>query len=237
VGDKEVISMKKDTINGTSRFKRFMNGRGFYVTLAACLLAAGGITVATFGEALFVSESATSQPEEGPRPVEQPVSDLPKPTTTVPTTTRPTTTTTAPQAADLYVLPMGNLVQKPFGDGQPMYCETMQDWRLHEGVDFAGEKGQTIKALADATVVSVTEDPLWGGIITLDHGMDVLSVYYGVAPTVKQGDTVKVGAPVGTLQEIPCECAQGAHLHLEMSIDGSRVDPVKALGRDVRYAE
>ena len=230
--------MDKEPIHKTSRWERLLNGRGFYVVLAACLLAAGGVAVATFGEAVFVSRPAASEPKEDTRPVEQPVSDLPKDTTTTTTTATTTvTTTTTTKSADLYILPMGNMVQKAYSDGQPQFCITMQDWRLHDGVDFVGEQGQAVKALADGTVSEVTEDPLWGTVLTVDHGMDVLSIYYGVLPTVKKGDTVKVGASIGTLGEIPCESAQGPHLHLEMSIDGRRVDPVKALGRDVRYVQ
>lgn len=229
--------MDKEPIHGTSRFKRFLNGRGFYVTLAACLVAAGGIAVATFGEALFVSEPVESDPGGDTYPVEQLVSDQPEDPTTTTTTTTTATTTTTTAAADLYVLPMGNAVQKPYSDGKLVYCKTMQDWRIHDGADFAGESGQTVKALADGTVAAVEEDPLWGTVITLDHGMDVLSLYYGVEPSVSVGETVKVGKAIGTLGEIPCEAAQGPHLHLEMSVDGNKVDPIKALGRDVRYVE
>ena len=39
------------------------------------------------------------------------------------------------------------------------------------------------------------------------------------------------------LATAPCECAQPAHLHLEMTVDGQPVDPVAALGLEVRYAD
>ncbi len=226
-------------IHETSRFKRFINGRGFYVALAACLVAVGGIAVATFGQTLFVSESGeSSSPNSDMKPVEQLVSDLPddrKTTTT--TTTDTTTTTTTAIAADLYILPFGNAVQKAYSDGQPAYSLTMGDWRTHNGTDFAGELGQKVKALADGKVTAVTESPLWGTVITVDHGMDVISRYYGVKPAVKAGDSVKVGDLLGTLIAIPCESADAPHLHLEMSIDGKTVDPVAAIGLEVRLVE
>ncbi len=226
-------------IHETSRFKRFINGRGFYVALAACLVAVGGIAVATFGETLFVTEDGeSSSPNSEMTPVEQIVSDLPddrKTTTTTATTTTTTTTTTA--TADLYILPFGNLVQKAYSDGQPAYSLTMGDWRTHDGTDFAGELGQTVKALADGKVTAVTDSPLWGTVITVDHGMEVISRYYGVKPAVKAGDSVKVGDLLGTLIAIPCESADEPHLHLEMSIDGKTVDPVAAIGLEVRTVE
>ena len=224
-------------VHEPSRFKRFINGRGFYVALAACLLAVGGLAVATFGETLFVTEGGESSPNSDTKPVEQIVTNLPdeRKTTTSATTTTTTTVTTA--AADLYILPFGNLVQKVYSDGKPAYSVTMGDWRTHDGVDFAGELGQKVKALADGKVTAVSESPLWGTMITVDHGMDVISRYYGVKPAVKVGDSVKVGETLGTLTAIPCESADAPHLHFEMSIDGKTVDPVAAIGLEMRYAQ
>lgn len=225
-------------IHESSRFKRFINGRGFYVALAACLLAVGGAAVATFGETLFVREGGEASPNSQTTPVEQIVSDLPddrKTTTTTTTTAAATTTTTA--AADLYILPFGNAVQKAYSDGHPAYSLTMGDWRTHDGVDFAGELGQKVKTLADGKVTAVTDSPLWGTVITVDHGMDVISRYYGVKSAVKAGDSVKVGDVLGSLIAIPCESADAPHLHLEMSIDGITVDPVAAIGLEVRTVE
>mgnify|MGYP003315715624 CR=1 FL=1 len=42
---------------------------------------------------------------------------------------------------------------------------------------------------------------------------------------------------IGTLGEIPCEVAQSAHLHLEMTIDETAVDPVEVIGKEVRNGE
>ncbi len=229
-------------IHESSRFKRFINGRGFYITLAACLLAVGGIAVATFGETLFVSEpqEASSTASEL-QPVEQIVTGQPddrKTTTTTTTTTAATTTTvTTTAAADLYILPFGNLLQKAYSDGKPAYSITMGDWRTHDGADFAGKQGERVKALADGTVTAVEESSLWGTVITVDHGMEVLSRYCGVKAAVKAGDTVKVGDTIGTLEAIPCEAGDAPHLHLEMQIDGNLVNPVTAIGLEVRHAE
>ena len=113
----------------------------------------------------------------------------------------------------------------------------MQDWRLHYGADFAGEEGQSVKAMAPGTVVSVENDALWGGVIEIDHGLGVVSRYCGAKPIVKVGDAVEGGAPIGDLQTVPCECAQPPHLHLEMLVDGFPIDPVSVITADVRYAD
>ncbi len=230
----------KQSSYGSSRFQRFINGRGFYAVLAACLLSVGGIALALVGQGLFtdapsdVSEPPASQAE----PVEQVVTNQPDDrTTTTTTTTAATTTTTTTKAADLYVLPFGNLLQKAYSAGQPAYCETMGDWRLHNGADFAGDLEQPVKALARGTVLSIEEDAMWGNVITIDHGMDVFSRYCGVKASVKQGEAVDVGKVIGKLVEIPCESAVAPHLHLEITVDGQIVDPVETLGREVRYPD
>lgn len=234
--------MDKQPIHNSSRFKKFINGWGFYVALGACLVAVGGIGLATFGGNLFgekVPENDLSTTE----PVEQIVQNQPdeRKTTTTPTETTTTTTTTTESkpvpAADLFVLPLTNTVQKAYSGDSPAYSITMKNWSLHTGTDFVGEKGQSVKALADGKVTQIGEDPLWGETLTVDHGVEVLSVYYGVHPTVAVGDSVHVGQEIGKLTDIPCEVAQGPHLHLEMIIDGERADPVTAIGREVRYVQ
>ena len=234
--------MDKQPIHGSSRFKRWITGSGFYMALAVCLLAIGGIAVATFAPGLLSQkpEDTESVPQQQ---VQKPVTDqiddrttTQRPTVTT-TTAAPTSTAAPSQAADLYMLPLGNAVQQPFSDSAPLYSVTMGDWRTHNGTDFEGETGQTVQALADGTVKAIGEDPFWGETLVIDHGVGVISYYYGVHATVEAGSTVKVGQAIGTLTTIPCESAQKPHLHLEMTVDGRNVDPVAALGREVRSAQ
>ena len=216
---------------------RFWQGRGVYAALAVSLIGLGAVVAAMAARTIGGEEESSQPPVEM---VEQVVTDQPDTRTTTTTTTAATTTTTAAaeeEAADLYILPLSNTVQKPFSPTELLYCETMQDWRTHSGVDFAGEEGQTVKALANGTVVSVEKSLLWGGIVTIDHGVGVESRYYGVTATVQEGQSVEVGDSVGALSGVPCESAQTPHLHLEMSIDGEPVDPVTALAKEVRYGD
>lgn len=78
------------------------------------------------------------------------------------------------------MLPLGNEVLKAFSGGQPVYSETMKDWRTHNGTDFKGEIGAEVKAAADGTILKVENDPLWGGVIEIDHGFNIVSRYCGV---------------------------------------------------------
>lgn len=238
--------MRNDRKSG---WKRFFTGKGFYVALAVCLVAVCGVAVATFVDTLpkTQEESSGTPGTSSPlvtsptteQPVDNPVSDVPyeRPTTTTPTTaaTKPPTTPVDTKPADLFMLPIGNEVLKPFSDGQPVYSETMQDWRTHNGTDFKGEKGTEVKAVADGTIRKVENDPLWGPVIEIDHGFQIISRYCGVtAKELTQGQKVKVGDVIGNLAEIPVEIVEEPHLHLEIQMEGKYVDPVAAIGRETK---
>lgn len=230
------------SIHKESWFKRLLNGKGFYAALAVCLLAIGVGAAAVVRKAAQKAPETEEPPISSVTPVEKNVTDVPDTRTTAPTTTTtaPKPTTTVAQeapAADLFILPVSNAVQKYYSDGEPVYSVTMQDWRTHDGADFAADEGANVRALADGTVTAVGEDPLWGETLTIDHGVGVSSTYIGVHATVAAGAKVKVGQNIGTIVTIPCEAAQAPHLHLEMTVDGERVDPVEALGRETHPAE
>ena len=231
--------MNKHRSSG-SRMSKFLRRNGVYLALVISLLAVGAVVIAGLTRQLTKLEE--KNPQNAQQQVEQKVTDQKDTRTTQSSTTttqvvKTTTTTAVSEAPSLYLLPLTNTVQKPFSSDGPLYCETMRDWRLHLGADFAGEEGQSVKAVAKGTVVAVVDDPLWGGTIEVDHGVGVITRYCGVKTIVKVGEVVEAGAIIGDLQTIPCECEQSAHLHLEMIVDGTPIDPVAAIGLDVRYAE
>ncbi len=243
--------MGKINFDEKSKFKKFLSGKGFYVALAACLVAVCGVAVGTFVNNLppvgadassapsTVSTKATAPTE---KPVDKPVTNVPDDrTTTASTTAKPTTAPsdvdTGTTPAELFVLPLTNEVLVEYSDGKQVYSNTMADWRTHNGVDFKGEKGQKVKALADGTILAVETDPLWGKTVTIDHGFGIKSRYCGVEPgDLKKGDKVEVSDIIGTLTDIPCELLDGPHLHLEITVNGEYTDPVEAIGREVKAA-
>lgn len=223
-----------------SRLTQFFHRNGVYLALLVSLLAVGAVVVA--GLTRHLTKPEQKNPQNAQQQVEQPVTGEKdtRTTTSVSTTTsieNSTTGTTALEAPHLYLLPLTNTVQKPFSSDGPLYCETMRDWRLHLGVDFAGEEGQQVKAVTRGVVIAVVDDPLWGGTIEIDHGVGVITRYCGVKTLVRVGDKVETGQIIGDLQQIPCECEQSPHLHLEMIVDGMPIDPVAAIALEVRYGE
>ncbi len=133
-----------------------------------------------------------------------------------------------------YMLPAGTDIVKDFSMGIPVFSDTMNDWRTHNGVDFGGNEGDSVLAAADATVTAVYEDTSWGGVIELDFGNGATAKYCGLqfdSITLAVGDTVKQGDTVGVLGKLPVEAKEGCHLHYEMRVDGVIADPLEVMGR------
>lgn len=126
----------------------------------------------------------------------------------------------------------GEVIAECFID-ELVYCSTMEDWRTHNGMDFAAEIGDAVLAAADGTVSKVYEDELLGVVVVVDHENGISSVYGNlqsydfirVGTEVKQGDIVGgVGKP-GAL-----EADKEPHLHFEVMADGEHKNPKEYLG-------
>lgn len=204
-----------------------------YAVMIVCLLAAG---LGAYGASKNPKDGRTTtestsytQPTNIPSQnvaANVPVSDVPYSETQIETEMQ-----TETEAQKQYVLPMGNFITKDYSDGAVVYSNTMQDWRVHNGIDFGDNRGQSVLAAADGKVQSVTTDTLWGTVVTVDHGNGVVAKYCGLEKdsTPEVGAEVEKGVVLGKLGEIPVESKDGPHLHLEITVNGSRVDPLKFL--------
>ena len=87
-------------------------------------------------------------------------------------------------------------------------------------------------AAADGTVLSVTEDPLMGVTVVLEHEGGYETCYASLGEVrVKVGDTVTVGQPLGTVGNTALmESAIGDHLHFGVTCGGVPMDPAVFLG-------
>lgn len=113
------------------------------------------------------------------------------------------------------------------------YNSTLNCYYEHVGIDVSAEVGAEVYCIADGKVEGVyTADILQGTQVVIDHGDGVKSVYSFVNPVenLKAGDTVKQGDVIATVAEATgCEYKDGAHLHLEMYVEGVNADPANYL--------
>ena len=205
-------------------------GKGFYIALAMCVLAVGGMAVSTFTDTMRTDEPSTvftTAPPTAATTSASPAAVLPATTVTTAAVTASATTVTAAPLPSV-VWPMGQETAAVFSE-TPIYSETMDDYRAHLGVDFVGEDGQTVCAATAGTVTVVEEDALWNGSLSVDHGDGTVSVYRGIDPTAREGDAVCAGDPIGVLIGVPCEQAETPLLHFELIRDGREADPLSWL--------
>lgn len=135
---------------------------------------------------------------------------------------------------DYYSLPLGTDILRDYNPTTPSYNATMGDWRTHGGVDFKGPDGSQIKAISTGTVTDISDDPMYGTVITIDHGNGVIARYCGLnkdVTEVKEGDKVKGGQLLGYLGKVPCEGADVSHLHFEIYYNDEMVDPLALMNK------
>ncbi len=105
------------------------------------------------------------------------------------------------------------------------------DGRNHKGIDLAAGAGTPIYAVADGTVVSSGYNGNYGYSVVVDHGNGVQTRYahasalnVAAGAAVRQGDVVAFVGRTGQ--------ATGNHLHFEVIINGTRVNPAPYLSLD-----
>lgn len=132
-----------------------------------------------------------------------------------------------------YSLPLGTDMGKDYSRGVPVYSPVMGDWRTHDGVDFNGAYGDGVKAVADGIVREISEDPIMGGTVVIDHGGGVVATYNGVIADseLKRGVIVSESEKIGEIGFIPGESdSEFPHIHLEIRVDGELCDPLEVMG-------
>ncbi len=123
-------------------------------------------------------------------------------------------TDSSPSASG-FIWPVSGPVVSPFG------------WRwgrMHEGVDIAAGYGTPIAAAASGTVIYAGWMGGYGNLIIIDHGGGIATAYAHQSSFAVGGGPVSQGQTIGY---IGCtgHCF-GPHLHFEVRINGSAVDPL-----------
>lgn len=104
----------------------------------------------------------------------------------------------------------------------------IQEGAFHPGLDFRGNRGDKIKATADAVVKKVTFDDDFGRHVLLTHGNGFETLYAHMQKAmVKEGDKVKRGQVIGLVGNTGR--STGPHLHYGVLYKGKLVDPMKYL--------
>ncbi len=115
-----------------------------------------------------------------------------------------------------WIWPVNGTLTSPFG----------YRWgRMHEGIDISVPEGTPIRAAKPGTVVIAAYTGGYGNYTCVDHGGGLSSCYahqssYAVSPgdSVEQGEVIGYSGNTGS--------STGPHLHFEIRVNGSAVDPL-----------
>lgn len=227
--------------------QRFIGSMGFYAIIALCLIAIG--VIAWFAVSKnnddMNNDNNNSEPLESynssgesyndisdVKPdssmseiVENQVSDIPYEDEE--NISEPESQT---QTVD-FVLPVEGKVIKGFSDTVLQKSATFGDMRLHLGVDLECKEKDSVKSVGSGTIANTEETDSFGKCITVDYGYGITVKYCGLSSfNFESGDSVRAGDALGIIGTIPCECADGYHLHIEAYKDGACVSPLSLLG-------
>lgn len=107
-------------------------------------------------------------------------------------------------------------------------------WSMHNGVDWAGPVGTPIKATAEGVVTFSGWMSGYGRVIEIRHAFGYETRYAHLSRmSVEVGDRVERGDVIGKMGS--SGRSTGSHLHYEVRIGGSAIDPAKFIeaARDV----
>ncbi len=135
-----------------------------------------------------------------------------------------------PEPVKKYHTPASGSLQKGYSEDVLVFSATMNDHRIHLGLDISGKVGDPVYALTDGTVEKVFSDPFMGKTVVISHGNGLKSYYMNLSeeiPTgITEGATVTGGSIIGAIGETAiAECADSPHLHFEIRVNDMRSDP------------
>ena len=131
-----------------------------------------------------------------------------------------------------FILPVSGALSKKHDSELQVYSTTMNDYRVHLGIDVLAPEGEPVCAVADGTVAQIWEDVRMGQCIAIQHAGDAVSVYKNVSAELPEGiiegAKVKAGQQIATVGATAMvEIADEPHLHFEVSVGGILEDPLE----------
>lgn len=152
-----------------------------------------------------------------------------KPKVVKPVTKAATTKKAAATATKIeFEMPVIGEVTFDYAVEKLAYSKTLEEWRAHEGIDLAADRGSNVKAAADGVVSEVKNDPRFGIVVILEHKNGLKTVYANLASDdmVSPNQKVKKGDIIGCVGNTAAfEASEQSHLHFEVLKNNENVSP------------
>ncbi len=217
--------MSNNNLKNSKFAENFRENRAVWITAITLLVALAAVAaVATVANRARRGEETSSVPVES-------------------TTKAPESSVTEPPVSDVlgklptFVLPASGKVTKSHDAEKQVFSATMNDYRVHLGVDIETQESAPVYAAADGTIAEIWEDPMMGQCIAVQHSGDAVSIYKNLTAEMAEG--IEAGAKVGSGQLLGyvgesamTELADEPHLHFELTVAGLQVDPLEYMDKD-----
>lgn len=132
---------------------------------------------------------------------------------------------------------------KPLSDGDRPWvvghfspnAPTDINHKFHNGVDLKAVKGTPVYPIASGVVKDVGSGGISGNYVTCLHENGNVQSFYGHLESIRasKGQKVTQSTPIGTVGETGNAKGRGAHLHYEVKVNGSLVNPLSIPGKAV----
>jgi murein DD-endopeptidase MepM/ murein hydrolase activator NlpD len=219
--------------------KKAKINRAIYITAVILL-----ISIAVIAGITSAANRAKKEPSETKPPQSTPEATLPDET---PNASSPNESeskpsededTSASSKLPTFVLPANGSLSVGHDPELQVFSPTMQDYRVHLGIDINTEVGAAVYAAADGKIEKIWQDPMMGTCLAVSHSGGAVSYYKNLSETAPEGisvgSTVKAGQLIGSVGESAMvESSQEPHLHFEITVAGIQEDPTKLFDKDV----
>lgn len=105
--------------------------------------------------------------------------------------------------------------------------------KIHKGVDISVKDDGNVKAALDGVVKATGSSPQYGAYIEILHSNSMSAIYANCSTLhASEGDHIKRGDIIASIGNTGT--AAGSHLHFEVWVDGTAVDPLEYINIPVR---
>ena len=130
---------------------------------------------------------------------------------------------------DEFIMPVNARISTEYGEKR--YVNNALTSYRHSGIDIAAKKGSEVLAANSGKVVLAMNLIVSGNTIVVDHGLNLFSAYKHLdSMTVSVDQYVNRGEILGFVGSTGF--STGPHLHFELSINNTTLDPQIITGKD-----
>ena len=130
-----------------------------------------------------------------------------------------------------FVCPVAGALIKDYSADIPVFSTTMEDYRVHCGIDIGADAGTAVMAAADGEISKVYYDPMMGQTVEITHVGGYTTIYKNLQTKLPSGtlEGVKVSAgdTIGYVGDTALvEISESPHLHFEIIKDEEYTNPL-----------